>query len=74
MTNKVDDIEDMYEEEYKNYYKDILHQMEKQGFSKVQIAVQEMMYKEREDLFETFINRYEFADTIIEFTPEEQEE
>lgn len=65
-TQIVEDIDDVLNEEYKNYYNNILEQMSKQGFSKVHIAVQRKMYETRDDLFETFVERYEFSDPIFE--------
>lgn len=65
-TKIVNDIEDVLNEEYKNYYNNILEQMSNQGFSKVHIAVQRKMYETREDLFATFVERYEFSDPIFE--------
>lgn len=69
MLNKeeiVENIDDVMNTEYKNYYNDILKQMREQGFSKIQIEVQKKMFETREDLFETFIDRYEFEDPIFE--------
>lgn len=65
-TQIIEDIDDVLNEEYKNYYNNILEQMSKQGFSKVHIAVQRKMYETRDDLFETFVERYEFSDPIFE--------
>jgi hypothetical protein len=43
---------------YVNYYEQVLHQMEKGNFSKVEIFKQRVMYEQRQDLFATFIDTY----------------
>ena len=73
MAEVYDDYNEYLNKMYKQYYKNILKQMEKQGFSKVQIAVQKMMFEKRETLFEEFCDRYDFDvedDDEIIFTPE----
>ena len=70
MVEIIDDMDEYLEDEYKEYYTNILQQMEEQGFSKVKIAVQKMMYETREDLFDQFIQRYDFEDVELEFIPE----
>lgn len=74
MVEIVEDWDEYVENEYKEYYQNILKQMEEQGFSKVKIAVQRMMYEKREDLFDQFLQRYDFSDLELEFTPEFNEE
>lgn len=74
MVEIVEDWDEYVENEYKEYYQNILKQMEEQGFSKVKIAVQRMMYEKREDLFDQFLQRYDFDDLELEFTPEFNEE
>lgn len=66
------DYNDIVNEEYKKYYENILNQMKNQGFSKVKIEAQRVMYKNREDLFEKFLDRYNLDDLEIEFTPYEE--
>ena len=72
MAEVYDDYNEYLNKMYKQYYKNILKQMEKQGFSKVQIAVQKMMFEKRETLFEEFCDRYDFdvEDDEIIFTPD----
>lgn len=73
MAEVYDDYNEYLNKMYKQYYKNILKQMEKQGFSKVQIAVQKMMFEKRETLFEEFCDRYDFDvedDDEIIFTPD----
>ena len=72
-TEIIEDIDEYIEKEYKKYYENILDQMREQGFSKVQIAVQKMMYETREDLLDKFVDRYGFEDVEFEFIPEEEE-
>ena len=43
---------------YQAYYKALLKQMEDQGFNKVEIYKQKVMYEQRQDLFATFIETY----------------
>ena len=64
---------------YKQYYENILKQMEEQGFSKVQIFTQRMMFEKREDLFDEFCDRYDFDresedEFEITFEPEDNNE
>ena len=63
------DYNDIVNEEYKKYYENILNQMKNQGFSKIKIEAQRVMYENREDLFEKFLDRYNLDDLEIEFTP-----
>lgn len=72
MAEVYDDYDDYLNKLYKQYYKNILKQMEQQGFSKVKIAVQKMMFEKRETLFDEFCDRYDFDrdDDEIVFTPE----
>lgn len=66
------DYNDIVNEEYKKYYENILNQMKNQGFSKIKIKAQRVMYENREDLFEKFLDRYNLDDLEIEFTPYEE--
>ena len=59
MTEVCEDYDEYLKNLYKQFCDSIIEQMEKQGFSKVQIAVQKMMYEKREDLFEEFCDRYD---------------
>ena len=43
---------------YQAYQKALLKQMEDQGFNKVEIYKQKVMYEQRQDLFATFIETY----------------
>ena len=74
MVEVIEDYDEYLKNLYKQYYENILKQMEEQGFSKVQIFVQKQMFEKREDLFEEFCDRYDFEredkDFEIEFTPE----
>lgn len=70
----VENIDEFMEDEYVKYYEDILRQMKEQGFSKVQIAVQKMMYETRDDLFDAFVEKYGLEDIEFEFIPEELED
>lgn len=74
MVEIVEDWDAYLEKEYKEYYENILKQMQEQGFSKIKIAVQRMMYEKRDDLFDQFLQRYDFGDIEFEFTPEFDEE
>lgn len=66
------DYNDIVNEEYKKYYENILNQMKNQGFSQIKIKAQRVMYENREDLFEKFLDRYNLDDLEIEFTPYEE--
>jgi len=66
MAEEIDDWDEYLENLYKTYYENILDQMLKQGFSKVNIAVQRVMYEKREDLFEEFCERYDLEPEDIE--------
>lgn len=74
MVEVIEDYDEYLQDLYKQYYENILAQMEKQGFSKVNIFAQRQMFEKREDLFEEFCNRYDFEretdDYEVEFTPE----
>lgn len=73
MAEVCDDYDEYLNKLYKQYYTNILEQMAKQGFSKVDIAVRKMMYEKRESLFEEFCDRYDFDyDDTIEFIPERE--
>lgn len=63
-----------YQDMYIQFYEDILEQMSKQGFSKIAIQAQRIMYETREDLYKAFLDRYTFEEepsTEIIFTPKE---
>lgn len=60
-----------YNDEYFMYYTNILKQMKQQKFSSTQIAVQKMMYEKRADLYETFVDRYDFENPYNESESDE---